>query len=140
MREQYDKSLKVITPRTTSKSETARLKFQEGKKAFKKKQFSDAVELFGQAVYLDKSVADYHFYLGLAYEKQKKFHDAEKSIRTAHGYDPFNTDYLVELGHIYLELGFKLRAKSTFERSLKLDPSNKKAREGLQKITDRIQA
>lgn len=140
LKEQYDKSLKATTPRMTSNVETARLRFQEGKEAFKKKQFSNAVELFGQAVYLDKSVADYHFYLGLAYGKQKKFHDAEKSIRTALGYDTFNTDYLVELGHIYLELGFKLRAKSTFEKALKLDPSNKKAREVLQKITDRIQA
>ena len=140
LKEQYDKSLKVTTPRTTSKSETARLRFQEGREAFKKKQFPDAVELFGQAVYLDKSVADYHFYLGLAYGKQKKFHDAEKSIRTALSYDSFNTDYLVELGHIYLEIGFKLRAKSTFEKASKLDPSNKKAREGLQKITDGIQA
>jgi curved DNA-binding protein CbpA len=140
LKEQYDKSLKVVTPSMTSKSEIARLRFQEGKEAFKKRQFSNAVELFGQAVYLDKSVADYHFYLGLAYGRQKKFHDAEKSIRTALGYDVFNTDYLVELGHIYMELGFKLRAKSTFEKALKLDSSNKKAREGLQKITDHIQA
>jgi hypothetical protein len=33
-----------------------------------------------------------------------------------------------------MELGFNLRAKTTLEKAIKLDPSNKRAIEALQKI------
>jgi curved DNA-binding protein CbpA len=135
LREQYDQASKVNTTKIkTNNLEKARLRFQEGKAAFKKGIYSDAVELFGQAAYFDSSVADYHFYLSRAYEKQKNFHDAQKAISKAIKLDPFNADYISELGCIYMELGFNLRAKSTLEKAIKLDPSNKKAVEALQKI------
>lgn len=135
LREQYDQTSKVSTPKIkTNNLEKARLRFQEGKVAFKKGIYSDAVELFRQAAYLDSSVADYLFYLSLAYEKQKKFHDAQKEIIKAIKLDPFNADYISELGYIYMELGFNLRATTAFEKAIKLDPSNKRAVEALQKI------
>jgi len=135
LREQYNQTSKVSTPKIkTNNLEKARLRFQEGKVAFKKGIYSDAVELFRQAAYLDSSVAGYHFYLSLAYEKQKNFHDAQKEIIKAIELDPFNADYISELGYIYLGLGFNLRATTAFEKAIKLDPSNKKAVEALQKI------
>jgi curved DNA-binding protein CbpA len=135
LREQYNQTSKVSTPKIkTNNLEKARLRFQEGKVAFKKGIYSDAVELFRQAAYLDSSVAGYHFYLSLAYEKQKNFHDAQKEIIKAIKLDPFNADYISELGYIYLGLGFNLRATTAFEKAIKLDPSNKKAVEALQKI------
>jgi tetratricopeptide (TPR) repeat protein len=134
-REQYDQTSKVSPPKIkTNNLEKARLRFQEGKVAFKKGIYSDAVDLFGQAAYLDSSVADYHFYLSLAYGKQKNFQDAQKEIIKAIKLDPFNADYISELGYIYLGLGFNLRATTAFEKAIKLDPSNKKAVEALQKI------
>jgi curved DNA-binding protein CbpA len=137
-RGKYDQSLKVTIPNTKSDNmEIARLRFQEGKAAFKRGLYTDAAELFGQAVYLDNSVPAYHFYLGLTYEKLKKLRDAEKAISKALKFEPVNADYIAELGHIYLEFGFSTRAKSTFEKALKLDPSNKRAASGLQKIKDR---
>jgi Flp pilus assembly protein TadD len=45
--------------------------------------------------------------------------------------DPFNADYLSELGHAYLRLGFRLRAKSAFEKAIKSDPRNARAITGL---------
>jgi curved DNA-binding protein CbpA len=134
-KKKYDQSLKVSTPtKKNNTADTARLRFQEGKVAFRKGLYKDASELFGQAIYFDSSVANYHFYLGLAYNKLKRFHEAEKAISKALKFDPFNSDYLAELGHIYIELGLKLRAKSTFEKTIKIDPSNGRALEGLKKI------
>jgi curved DNA-binding protein CbpA len=135
MQKEYDQDLSPkVAPMGGNNLEMARLRFEEGKKAFKKKLYADAEGLFGQAVYLDSSVPDHHFYLGLTLENEKKFHEAEKAIQKALKLDHFNADYMAELGHIYLKLGLSLRAKTCFEKAIKYDPSNERATEGLQKV------
>ncbi|HYA11389.1 MAG TPA: DUF4388 domain-containing protein [Thermodesulfovibrionales bacterium] len=114
--------------------EMAKVRFEEGKKAFWDKSYAEAAELFGQSAYLDSSVASYHFYLSMALAKDKKFREAQEAIINALKLDPLNASYMAELGHIYLELGINSRAKATFEKAIQLDPSNKRAKEGLQKI------
>jgi len=132
---EYDKSLSSTgAPVKGSNTEMARARFQEGKTAFRKRSYPEAVALFGQAVYLDSSIADYHFYLALALGKEKKLREAEESINKALKLDPFNADYMAELGHIYLKLGLNSRAKASFEKAIKYNPSNERAFEGLQKI------
>ena len=116
--------------------ETARDRFIEGKEALRKRSYTEAAELFREAVHLDSSVAVYHFCLGLALEKEKKLEDAEASLTTALKLDPLNADYIAELGYIYLDLGFNSRAKDAFEKVIELDPYNVRATEGLQKIVD----
>jgi curved DNA-binding protein CbpA len=134
-RKKYDQSLKTTASYTKSNNiEKARIKFEEGKAAFKKGLFQDAAELFGQAIYFDNSIPAYHFSLARAYWKQKKLREAEMAMSKALKIDPYNAEYLSELGHIYLELGLKLRAKSIFEKTIKFDPYNKRAVEGLKKI------
>ncbi len=132
-RKQYDNSLTVAPAKLHSdKKELARIRFFEGEKAFSKGDFAGASDLFGQSAYLDGAVPAYHFNLGLAFEKGGKYHQAAKALIQAVKLEPFNVEYLTELGHIYLKLGFHLRAKSTFENALKKDPSNKSALKGLQ--------
>ena len=131
----YDSTLYVRPPKPeTDHREAALAKFQEGKTALKKGRFEDAAVLFGQAVYLDNTVASYHFCLGTAYAKQNKFHEAVTAINTALGIEPLNADYTAELGHLFLRLGFKSRAKSTLEKAVRLDPSNKRAFDGLASV------
>jgi curved DNA-binding protein CbpA len=135
MRRQYDQTLSIKPAKVESNNtEISRFRFSEGKEAFWNGSFSKAAELFGQAAYLDSSVSDYHFYMGLALEKLNRLRGAEKALNHALKIDPFNPEYIAELGHIYLKLGFKLRAKSNFEKAVKFDPSNKRATEGLRKI------
>ncbi len=135
MKLEYDKSLSSGTmPMETSNSELARAQFIEGKEALREGFYTEATELFRKAIYHDSSAAVYHFCLGLVLEKEKKYQDAEESIRTALQLEPFNADYIAELGHIYLELGSDSKAKDTFEEATKFDPSNKRAIEGLQKL------
>jgi curved DNA-binding protein CbpA len=135
MRRKYDHSLSIRPAKIESNNvEIARARFKEGKDAFKKRAYTESAELFGQAAYLDSSVPDYHFYLGLSLTKNKKLSEAEKAISKALKIEPFNAYYMAELGHIYLQLGFNLRAKNTFEKAIKFDPANERAAEGLQKI------
>ena len=60
--------------------------------------------------------------------------EAEEAINKAINLNPSNANYTAELGNIYLELGFNARAKATFEKALKLDPSNERVAEGLKNI------
>ena len=131
-KKKYDQRVTVGIPtKKENKADTARLRFEEGKGAFKRGRYQDAADLFGQAIYLDSTVPAYHFSLGRAYVKQKKFREAEKAMSKAVKADPYNADYLAELGTIYHEIGLKLRAKTTLEKALKFDPTNKRALEGL---------
>ena len=134
-RKKYDSSLSVNPARLhSSKVELARMKFLKGEEAFRRGAYAEAKELFGQATYLDNSVAAYYFGMGLVFKQEKNFSEAGKVIGQAVRLDPFNPDYLVALGYVYLSLGFSLRAKSTFEKVMRLDPSNRSAAEGLKKI------
>jgi tetratricopeptide (TPR) repeat protein len=132
-RKQYDNSLTVNPAKLHSDNkELARIRFLEGEEAFRKGDYAGAGGLFGQSAYLDGTVPAYHFNLGLTFGKTGKYHQAAKALTQAVKLEPFNVEYLVELGHIYLKLGFHLRAQSTFEKALKKDPANKSALKGLQ--------
>lgn len=134
-RGQYDRDKTAhISREQPDNKEMAGMKFRQGRAALKKGATGEAAECFGQAVYLDNSVAEYHYFLGVAYTRQKNFREAEKALNAALKIDTFNDDILAELGYAYLGLGLKLRAKSSFEKALKLNRSNKRAMEGLQKI------
>ena len=131
----YDESLSGTASRVQfNNREMAKLRFHEGEIAYKNGDFSKARELFGQAVYFDSSIANYHYYLGLAYIKENQFHQAVKSIDQAIKLDPIKAEYIAELGHVYMKLGFALRAKSTFEKALKIQSSCKRAQEGLSQL------
>jgi curved DNA-binding protein CbpA len=145
-RNEYDQTItvkpaKLQNDRTEGKNapnniQLARIRFREGEEAFRKGAYARSKELFGQAVYLNGTVPDYHFHLGLALAKERNFREAGRVFNTALKISPMNADYLAELGHIYIELGFKLRATSTFEKAISVDPLNKRATQGLQVIKD----
>ncbi len=130
-REEYDRSPSKVRRETTSSSELAREKFSEGMFEFKKKNFTEAMELFGSAAYIEESIPDYHYYHGLSLSGEDKLKEAEAAIRKAHLLDTSNDEILVELGNIYLKLGFNLRAQGNFEKALKLNPDNQKAQDGI---------
>lgn len=136
-KEKYDKSLKLLKPDSKMNNlEIAKQWFMEGKKAFKNGLFTEAFNLFSKAIYFDGSVADYHFYLGLTYKHQRRLRDAEKEISMAIHIKPREASYLAEAGYVYLDLGLILRAKSTFQKALKLDSSSERVAQGLRKIKE----
>ncbi|HXX80358.1 MAG TPA: DnaJ domain-containing protein, partial [Thermodesulfovibrionales bacterium] len=133
-RKQYDQSLTLTPTRQISKQEKAKGKYEEGKTALERGNYSRAELLFDEAIYLDSAKADYHYFYGLALMKLKRFKDAKKAIVNALERNPMNAQYLAELGFVYLDLGFTKTAQGFFERSLKVSSDNGRALEGLQKI------
>ncbi len=133
---QYDNNLsnKHFTQIGEKKEELAKIKFKEGIYAYKKGLNSEAIKLFEQAIYLDNSVGDYYYYLGLTFSSEKRWHEAGKFLNHAIKLQPLNPVYLAELGNILLKLGFKLRAKRTFEKVIEIDPFNEIAVKGLKNL------
>lgn len=135
-RREYDKAITLKPAKLTAGQDKASAKFEEGKVRLKKNEFQEAEQLFGQATYFDRTIAEYHYYYGLTLIKLNKLKDAEKAIGRALKLDPANADYLAELGFIYLGLGFPTAAKGFFERALKSSPGNVRASAGLAKVRD----
>jgi curved DNA-binding protein CbpA len=131
-RASYDGKLSVASRSVQQNTaELAKTRCAQGEEAFQRESFAEARELFGQAIYLDDSVAAYYFHLGRVLLHEHKFNEAGKMLNQALTLDPFNADYLSELGHVYLKLGFHLRAKTAFEKAIKYDPRNTRAITGL---------
>ncbi|MDI6745390.1 MAG: tetratricopeptide repeat protein [Thermodesulfovibrionales bacterium] len=103
---------------------------------FRKGKYSEAFQFFGQAVYLDNAVAEYHYYYGLTLIRLNRFKEAERAMSRALKYEPFNPNYLAEEGHICIKLGFHQRARGSLEKAIKIDLSNKRAVEGLRNISE----
>jgi tetratricopeptide (TPR) repeat protein len=73
--------------------------------------------------------------MGIALSKDEKYKDAERAISRALRAEPSNANYLAEVGHIYLALGLPKRAKGNFEKAISADSSNKRALEGMEKLS-----
>jgi tetratricopeptide (TPR) repeat protein len=113
--------------------QNAEMLFRRGVEAFKSSNFWGAAEAFQWAANLNENNARYWSYLSLAYIKmEKKLKDAEEALAHAIRLEPYNPDHYANLGHIYLKGGMKKRAQAAFEKALKIDPENAKAKKGLQ--------
>ena len=114
-----------------STEDIAKAKFEDGLNHYKSERYDIALQAFGQAIYLDDSKSKYHYYYGLALRIFKKYKEAENSLLAAIKRSPEESDYIAELGHLYLEIGMKLRARRTFERALSISKDNKRAIQGI---------
>lgn len=135
-RSDYGKCIANSAKPVASKEEIARSKFEQGMVEFKKGNYTEALQLFGQAVYLEGNQPKYHYYYGITLGRLQRYKEAERAIERALKHDPTNSEYLTESGYMLLHLGFQLRAKSSFEKALKSNPSNKRALEGLEKVKE----
>jgi curved DNA-binding protein CbpA len=113
--------------------QNAEILFKRGVEEFKSGNFWGAAEAFQWAAKLNENNARYWSYLSLAYTKMdNKLKDAEEALVHAIRLEPYNPDHYANLGHIYLKGGMKKRAQAAFEKALKIDPENTKAKKGLQ--------
>ncbi|MDP2166925.1 MAG: DnaJ domain-containing protein [Thermodesulfovibrionales bacterium] len=133
-RKEYDMSLTLKPERLGSSAERAAKKFEEAKGEMKRYRVPEALKLFAEAAYLDSSMSEYHFHYGIALGRLDRYREAERSIARALRGEPFNADYLAEAGHIFLNLDMPVRARGSFEKALKVQPSNARAKEGLAKL------
>lgn len=110
--------------------------FKRGVEEFKKGNFRGAVENFKWATKLTPKSAQYWSYLSLALSKMPgKLKDSEEALLVAVKLEPFNSDHYANLGLVYMKAGVRKRARSNFEKALKIDPSNEKAKKGLEQTS-----
>ncbi|UCG78709.1 MAG: DnaJ domain-containing protein [Nitrospirota bacterium] len=135
-RQEYDASPSSVRTGAVSEDALAEEKFNEGMVEFRNKNYSESTQLFGSATYLVENEKKYHFYHGMSLLREDRAKDAERSFRKAYEIDPSDDKVLAELGHIYLNMGFNLRAKKNFESAVKIDPENSRAKEGIALLSD----
>lgn len=133
LRREYDLSGEE-KPMEVDSRELAREKFEDGMNEYSIGNYAEAERLLSEAAYLDSTVPNYHFYMAMALTKNDKHKDAERAMRIALKSEPFNPNFLAEAGHVFLSLGFPLRAKGNFERALKISPNQKRALEGMSRL------
>lgn len=137
-RREYDSLLAASQAGPIAAKDRAKARFEKGKRHFKREDYRNAELLFGQTIYFDDTVAEYHYYHGLALLRQHRQRHAAKSMEAALRLDPYNTTYLAEFGFVLLALGFPKRAKGLFERVLRKSPDHARSLEGLAKISDKV--
>jgi len=107
--------------------------FKRGVEEFKKGDFVTSAELFRWMAGDDPKDVKAWSYLSLALSKiPSKLKEAEEALLQAIRLDPFNSDHIANLGLIYLKAGLKTRAKQQFEKALRLDSGNARAKAGLE--------
>lgn len=126
----YDSSAHSDQPAALSSSEKAASKYKQGRRKFGWKQYEEAAQLFAMAIYFDRTVSSYHFFYGYSLMMLGKLKEAVSSLNTALDLQPHDADILAELGHVYLKLGFPLRARRYFTKALAYNPSLKRAQDG----------
>lgn len=114
--------------------EIAESRYLEGQISFRKKEFENAAHSFASAIYFDNSAAKHHYFYGCALGEIGKYKDALEALKKALELKPSDLDTLAEIGHIYLKLGFPLRAKGHFKKVLEKSPAHARATEGMRLI------
>ncbi len=135
-RREYDKVLTLKPARLAAVRDKARAAFEEGRNYLSEKNYQGAEHFFEVAIYYDATIAEYHYHYGLTLARQNKFRGAEKEFEGARRLEPHNAIYLTELGLVFLELGYPVRAKGLLEKALGISPDNTRAAEGLKKMKD----
>ncbi|MEW6108651.1 MAG: DUF4388 domain-containing protein [Nitrospirota bacterium] len=111
--------------------------FRRGVAEIKNGNFWGAIDHFKWASKMMPKNAGYWSYLSLAYSKiPGRLKEAEEALLTAIKLEPFNADYYANLGLIYIKAGLKKRAHGNFQKALKIDPKNDKARRGLEQTKE----
>lgn len=109
-------------------------RFARGVEEFKKRNFRAAADNFKSAAGMMPDNSRYWSYLSLACSKVGGgLKDAEEALIRAIKLEPSNADYLANLGLIYLKAGQKKQARGSFQKALRVDPGNEKAKKGLVK-------
>jgi tetratricopeptide (TPR) repeat protein len=111
---------------------------QRGEAALLAGNLKEAITCLEWAVKHDDRKARYHALLGqaLAHVPNRR-EDAKGELRLAIELDPYNPDYHIVLGLLYVELQALGMALVQFEEALRWDPANARAKEQVEEIRNR---
>jgi curved DNA-binding protein CbpA len=109
--------------------------FKKGVEEFKAGNYWGAAELFRLVTRNVSKNPKAWSYLSLSLSKiPNRLKEAEEALLHAIKLEPFNGEHYANLGHLYLKAGLHKRAQHQFEKTLRLDPENTRARKGLDQI------
>ncbi len=109
--------------------------FRRGVEEFKRGNYWGAAELFRLVTRNFPKNPKAWSYLSLSLSKiPNRLKEAEEALLQAIKLEPFSGEHYANLGHLYLKAGLSKRAQHQFEKALRLDPENAKARKGLDQI------
>ncbi len=114
----------------------ARACFAAGRLQLKMNKCSAAEMLFGQALYFDSTVSLYHYYQGLAQEKQCRMKDARWAFERALCLDPYNAKNLAKLNLVCRLSRFEDKHKGVFKMSSMGRPHRRSATKGQKRSGD----
>jgi len=120
---------RLATCQTTE--EQVELSFRAGQEAMKEGEFIRATEEFKKVLVLDPSLVEAEANLGLAYQSLFEYDSAVRHLTKALSERPNLLGPTVIVGMDYLKLGSPQKAIPFLQSALKLDPSNREARQAL---------
>src|SRR6266705_1464889 len=123
----------LIPARVSSQTSEAQIEqsFRAGQQALKQGDFAHAAEDFKKVLALDPSLVEAEVNLGLAYQSLFEYDLAVRHLAKALRKRPNLLGPTVIVGMDYLKLGSPERAIPFLQHALKLDPSNRDARQAL---------
>jgi tetratricopeptide (TPR) repeat protein len=111
--------------------EQVEISFRAGQQALKQGQFARAAEEFKKVLALDPSLVEAEVNLGLAYQSLFEYELAVRHLTKGLRERPNLLGPTVIVGMDYLKLGSPEKAIPFLQSALKLDPSNREARQAL---------
>lgn len=135
-RNKYFDSLGKIRSEENPEVILIREQFKRGVEELKRGNFWGASDLFRWVAAKSPKNPVYWSYLSTALRKiPHRQKEAEEALLEAIKLEPFNSEYHADLGLIYFDAGLRKRAEKQFEKALKLDPENAKAKKGFESLS-----
>lgn len=107
--------------------------FKRGVEEFKNGNYWGAAELFRLVTRNFPKNPRAWSYLSLSLSKiPNRLKEAEEALLQTIKLEPFGGEHYANLGHLYLKAGLHKRAQHQFEKALRLDPANAKAKKGIE--------
>ncbi|MBI5676850.1 MAG: DnaJ domain-containing protein [Nitrospirae bacterium] len=103
----------------------AKVKFKEGRALLMERKYAQAKLFLAEAVSSDETIAEYHYYYGMACDKLGSAYQARKAIEKAAEIEPDNSVYLNALANLCLKTGHAVEAKSLLSKAQKLSRTKK---------------
>jgi tetratricopeptide (TPR) repeat protein len=110
---------------------------REGVELVRGGKLVEALSIFGEALELEPSHRGARFNLAFAYQRLKRFDDAEREYRKVLETDDLARAHLM-LGLIYEEKGEYEAALKEFEEVLRLEPDNENAKSKLDRLKEEL--
>src|SRR5947208_11318812 len=123
-----------VTPQLTTGQTTEdqiERSFRGGQEAMKQGEFARAAEEFKKVLAIDPTLVEAEVNLGLAYQSLLEYDLAVRHLTKGLRERPNLVGPTVIVGMDYLKLGSPEKAIPFLQRALKLDPSNREARQAL---------